>query len=157
LDGPKPPFLNVVATIYRWCLGRYARNKTNTPLDIERRLGTSSRGKPWPRLAVPFVLGIQNLEIIGVTAVPGVLAIFLSQRLESVPILATALDLAGTYVTLLPVALLVVLSVWCLLPERRTGGFLLHPQRLWPPSVATLLANGFIAWLVWEVARAPAT
>jgi hypothetical protein len=102
------------------------------------------------------VLGIRNLEIIGVTAVPGVLAIFLAQVLDSVPALATALDLAGTFITTLPVALLVVVGPWCLLPDRRTGGFLRHPNRLWPSSIATWLANGFIASLVWEVARTPA-
>jgi hypothetical protein len=151
VPGAKPAPLNVVAVVYRWGVGRTARTKVNSPLDIEARLGTSRRGKPWPRLAVPFIFRLRILEILAFTVLPGALVIILSRATAAAaPAVSAVLDLAGTVVAMFPVALLAVVGVWCLLPERRTGGYLRHPERLWGPSIATLLVAGLLGFLIWD-------
>ena len=151
LSGARPAPLNVVAVVYRWQLGRYARTKVNSPLEIEALLGTSRRGASWPRLAVPFVLGIRFPVLLLTTVLPGVVAIMLARGVaESAPPLSVALDLAGTTLALFPIVLLGVVGLWCLLPERRPGGYLHHPGRLWAPSIATLSLTVFLGLLLWS-------
>jgi hypothetical protein len=146
----RPSPLNVVAVAYRWSMGRVARRAANPPLDIEDRLGRSKRGTPWPRLAVPFVLSLRFLEILALTVIPGVVAITLARTLEvSAPAVAAVLFVAGVLVASFPLALFLVVGIWCLLPERRSGGFLRHPDRLWGPSIATLLLLAMVGLLSW--------
>jgi hypothetical protein len=137
LPGPKPPLANIVAVLYRWGLSRYGRNKANPPLEIEQLLGTSKHARPWPRLAVPFVLGLNNLQIIAVTVAPGALLILLAREWMSPPLLAAVVLRLGVLLGMLPLGLLLGVGIWCVLPERRSGGYLRHPGRLRAPSIAT--------------------
>jgi hypothetical protein len=150
LPATKPFALNVVAVVYRFELGRYARNKVHPPLEIEALLGTTREGRPWPRLAVPFVFGLRFTELLLFTVPPGIAAFALSQAVErSAPTVALVLDVAGVVVTLFSVVLLGVAGAWCLLPERRTGGYLRYPERLWGASVGVLVVETLIGLVAW--------
>jgi len=150
MPGPRPSPLNVVAVVYRWSMGRTARTQVNPPLEIEALLGTSKRGKPWPRLVIPFIFRLRSLEIIGL-GIPGVLAIGLARPIAgAAPTVSAVLKLVGTLVATFPIALLAVVGVWCLLPERRTGGYLRYPERLWGPSIATLVILVLLGLIIWD-------
>jgi hypothetical protein len=49
-----------------------------------------------------------------------------------------------------PIALYLVTGVWCLLPERRPGFFVRHPERLLRPSLAVYPLNVIVGLLIWR-------
>ena len=151
MPGARPAPLNVVAVAYRWSMRQTARRSANPPLDIEARLGTSKRGAPRPRLAVPFVMSLRFLEILALTLIPGVVAIMLARpTAEPAPAISAVLFVTGVLVASFPLALFLVVGIWCLLPERRSGGFLRYPSRLWGPSIATLVILALVGLLIWD-------
>src|SRR5262245_52608579 len=101
LPGPKPFPLNVVAVVYRYELGRYARTKVNPPLEIEALLGTTDRGAPKPRMAVPLVLGARFPHLLLLTIPPAIAALAVGRAVEgSAATVAAVLGLAGAVVAL---------------------------------------------------------
>jgi hypothetical protein len=89
---------------------------------------------------------------IGLTGVVLALAVMLPAQVafgrESGP--AEAAALAGTALTTFPMAMYVVVFVWSVLPERRSGGYLRHPERLLVPSLWAYPLGGLLTYAVWR-------
>jgi hypothetical protein len=142
--------LNVVAVLYTWSLRRFARRRTSGPEEIESLL---NRRRPMrPRLAVLDVLSGYVLEIAGGAAASALVLVLLG-RLTSgrYPELERALHLLGATLAAFPLAMYLAVASWAVIPDRRAGGYFRHPERLWPPTIATAVltvAAGFIVYAI---------
>jgi len=59
------------------------------------------------------------------------------------------LDLAGAFVVVFAGILLGVAWAWSQLPDRRAGGYLRYPERLWGASVGVMAAYALIGLLIF--------
>lgn len=143
--------LNVVAILYGWSLRKYARRRTTIrPDELEAALCANRRSRP--RLVVFYTLGAHMLELAAGVALGVVTLILAAHAADAINhAFARVLDLVGWFLIALPLSIALGVLLWAILPERRAGGFLRHPERLWPPSIMTILfavSIGLGLWLV---------
>jgi hypothetical protein len=146
--GGGRPNLNVVALLYRWSLVRFTRRLAAGPHEVEAHM---SAKRSRPRYVVLDLLGGNMLEIGGAAALGGLVLVLAARPVGAIShALSSALVLVGSLLATFPLSLVLAVLLWGAFPERRTDGFFRHPERLWLPSVLTMLftaAAGVALWL----------
>jgi hypothetical protein len=130
--GQSLRWLNVVAFFYCWIVRRWSRRRGLDPVEFEEMMSHTKRG-PRPRRAVLDMVSASILEICVFALTPGLVAAWLYRRSSGA--VAVLLNVAASTLGAFPLMLAVSVIAWSFLPERRTGSFYAHPERLLPPSL----------------------
>lgn len=129
--------VNLVATFYGWTLRRYAAKQDTSPGRVEE-LGAQRRpGVVRPRRVVLDMIGMHLLELFVPVLVLAAGFVLVPKVLPEGWWLGDVLTVIGFMLGALPLATVLAVGVWGLLPERRRGAIHNHPEWLWPPTIAT--------------------
>jgi hypothetical protein len=129
--------VNIVAAFYLWTLRKYAAKRDVSPSWVEEVGAERRPGVVRPRRVVLDMIGMHLLELFVPVIVVAAVLLLVPELLPAGFWLGNALTVLGFMLGCLPLAMVVALVVWGLLPERRLGALVDHPEWLWSPSIAT--------------------
>jgi hypothetical protein len=141
--------LNVVALLYGWSVLRFARRRTAGPDEVEAVLSANKLSRP--RFVVLYLLGGYLLEIGGAAVVGAVAMLIVARPAAGIShALSRMLYLVGALLAAFPLSMTLAVCLWAAFPDKRSGGFFRHPERLWLPSVLTTLLTILGGLALWR-------